>query len=95
MVQIKDHDNDDDDIPTSYEADGLHALPQENQSDYDLVQTKAEIRNKKESKVDEKKQWGDYLQHQANQALEEQSKINEDMELLYKQEEDANSYEFV
>ena len=43
MVQIKDHDNDSDDIPTSYEADGAHAFPQEGQSDYDLVQTDSDI----------------------------------------------------
>lgn len=58
MVQIKDHDNDSDDIPTSYEADGAHAIPQEGQSDYDLVQTGAQIAD---NKPVEKKEWGAYL----------------------------------
>jgi len=83
MVQIMDHDNDSDDIPTSYEADGAHALPQDGQSDYDLVQTDAQIEDNAKHPSD-KKDWGAYLQHQANLALEEQNKINEDMEVLYK-----------
>ena len=93
MVQIKDHDNDSDDIPTSYEADGVHALPQDGQSDYDLVQTDSDITAP--PKKDEKKDWGGYFQHQANQALDEQNKLSEDMEVMYTQEEEENSYEFV
>lgn len=41
MIQIKDHDNDSDDIPYSYEADGARAIPREGQSDYDLIQTQS------------------------------------------------------
>lgn len=29
MIQLQDHDNDDDDIPNSYEADGARALYKE------------------------------------------------------------------
>lgn len=75
MVQIKDHENDDDDIPTSYEADGAHAHYQEGQSDYDLVQTDADIQEP--SKKGEKKEgdWKGYFNHKANEALDEQNKI--------------------
>ena len=44
MLQIEDHDNDTDDIPYSYEADGIKAVPREGQSDYDLIQTGSQIR---------------------------------------------------
>lgn len=77
MIQIKDHDNDDDDIPYSYEADGARAVPKENQSDYDLVQTNSHIRFKDE---EIKPEWGAYMQHQANLVLEDQKKINDQME---------------
>lgn len=91
MVQIKDHDNDSDDIPYSYEADGARALPREGQSDYDLVQTKDQIR----MKDGDYKDWSDYVQHQSNVVLEDQKKINDNMEQIYAQEEDQGSYEFV
>lgn len=91
MVQIKDHDNDSDDIPYSYEADGARAVPKENQSDYDLVQTKSSIK----IHDDEHKEWGAYLQHQANVVIEDQKKINDEMEKVYAQEADEGSYEYV
>ena len=64
MVQVADHDNDSDDIPYSYEADGARAMPTE-KSDFDLVQTDANIR---ESGADSK-EWGAYFNHKSNQVL--------------------------
>ena len=43
----------------------------------------------------DKKNWSAYLQHQANVVLQDQAKLNEEMETLYAQEEDTSSYEFV
>lgn len=88
---MSDHDNDTDDIPYSYEADGARAAPKEGQSDFDLVQTSANIR----THDDEKQMWGAYLQHQANAVLDDQHKKNAEMEKIYAQEEDEGSYEFV
>lgn len=93
MLQIEDHDNDTDDIPYSYEADGIKAVPREGQSDYDLIQTGSQITigDNEQNKA----QWGAYLQHQANIVLTDQKKINDEMEKVYAQEEDEGSYEFV
>jgi len=44
MLQVSDHDNDSDDIPYSYEADGARAGPAEGQSDFDLVQLKQNVK---------------------------------------------------
>lgn len=90
MIQVDDHDNDSDDIPYSYEADGAHAVPKENQSDYDLVQTDSNIRTK-----DDKATWSSYLQHAGNVVRDDQKKINDEMEQVYAQEEMEGSYEFV
>ena len=37
LLQVRDHDNDSDDIPYSYEADGARVQPKEGESDYDLL----------------------------------------------------------
>ena len=91
MIQVDDHDNDTDDIPYSYEADGIKAVPREGQSDYDLVQTGSRMRVQDSDKAS----WSAYLQHQANVVLKDQKKINDEMEQVYAQEEDEGSYEFL
>jgi len=90
MVQVSDHDNDSDDIPYSYEADGARRAPVEGQSDFDLVQIKAKVNSGDDTKL-----WGEYLQHQSNTVIEDQHKKNEEMERVYAQEEDEGSYEYV
>ena len=91
MVQVDDHDNDTDDIPYSYEADGIKAVPQEGQSDFDLLQTNSHVTVGDNDHA----AWGAYLQHQANVVLSDQKKINDEMEQVYAQEEDEGSYEFL
>lgn len=59
MLQLQDHDNDSDDIPYSYEADGAKAMPKEGQSDFDLVQTDARIKTIFDH--ENKKDWSAYL----------------------------------
>ena len=84
MVQVSDHDNDSDDIPYSYEADGARAMPND-KSDFELVQIRDGT----------PKEWGAYLQHQANLVISDQKKVNDEMERIYAQEEDEGSYEYV
>lgn len=57
MIQIQDHENDDDDIPYSYEADGAHAVPKDGQSDFDLLQTGASLK----TSDGDSKDWSAYL----------------------------------
>jgi len=90
MVQVSDHDNDSDDIPYSYEADGAKAMPNE-KSDFDLVQTDAKIRESDPNS----KEWGAYFNHKSNQVLTDIQQKNEEMERVYAQEEDEGSYEYV
>lgn len=90
MVQVSDHDNDSDDIPYSYEADGARAAPVDGQSDYDLVQIHDHVKT-----GDDRQLWGAYLQHQANEVIDEQKNKNAEMERIYAQEEDEGSYEYL
>ena len=59
MVQteavVHDHDNDDDDIPFSYDAAGVNAEYHGMQSDFDLVQIDSKI------KKDEDQNWKTYF----------------------------------
>ena len=76
MIQIGDHENDTDDLPASYEADGAHAIPQDGQSDFDLVQLHSRVRKNDEAYQN----WSEYLQASGNAVMDAQEKSNEEFE---------------
>jgi len=74
MVQtsavVNDHDNDDDDIPFSYDAAGVDAMHKGMESDFDLVQIDSKI--KKEDHQD----WKGFFAQAGSDAVKKQQDLN-------------------